>query len=116
GDMTTRDPQWYQDAVFYEVYVRAFADANADGIGDLRGLTARLDHIQSLGVDCLWMLPICPSPLRDDGYDVSDYYAIHPDYGSIDDLRTLIDEAHRRGLRVIADLVPNHTSDQNAWF
>jgi maltose alpha-D-glucosyltransferase/alpha-amylase len=107
---------WYKDAVFYEVFVRAFADGNGDGIGDLAGLTARLDHLQELGVDCLWLLPIYPSPLRDDGYDVADYYAIHPDYGTVDDFRTLVEEAHRRGLRVIADLVPNHSSDQCTWF
>jgi maltose alpha-D-glucosyltransferase/alpha-amylase len=108
--------EWYKDAVFYEVFVRAFADGNGDGIGDLQGLTARLDYLQELGVDCLWLLPVYPSPLRDDGYDVADFYAIDPDYGSTNDLRTLLGEAHRRGLRVIMDLIPNHTSDQNAWF
>lgn len=107
---------WFKDAVFYEVYVRAFADGDGDGIGDLGGLTAKLDYIQTLGVDCLWLLPIYPSPLRDDGYDVADFYGIHPDYGTVDDLRNLVDQAHRRGLRVIADLVPNHTSDQILWF
>jgi maltose alpha-D-glucosyltransferase / alpha-amylase len=107
---------WYKDAVFYEVFVRAFADGNADGIGDLRGLTGRLDYLKDLGVDCIWMLPICPSPLRDDGYDVSDFCDVHPDYGTLDDVRELVEEAHRRGLRVIADLIPNHTSDQHPWF
>ena len=107
---------WYKDAVFYEVFVRAFADGNGDGIGDLAGLTSKLDYLQDLGVDCIWLLPIYPSPLRDDGYDVSDFYGIHPDYGTVEDLRTLVDQAHRRGLRVIADLIPNHTSDQNPWF
>jgi maltose alpha-D-glucosyltransferase/alpha-amylase len=107
---------WYKDAVFYEVFVRAFGDSNGDGIGDLAGLTARLDYLQELGVDCIWLLPIYPSPLRDDGYDVSDYYAIHPDYGTVGDFRTLVAEAHRRGLRVIADLIPNHSSDRCAWF
>ncbi|GAB4531557.1 MAG: hypothetical protein Kow0063_10970 [Anaerolineae bacterium] len=107
---------WYKDAIFYEVFVRAFADGNGDGIGDLRGLTDRLDYLQDLGVDCLWLLPIYPSPLRDDGYDVSDYYSIHPDYGTVDDLRRLVAEAHRRGLRVITDMIPNHTSDQHPWF
>ncbi len=111
--MTT---DWYQDAVFYEVFVRAFADSKGDGIGDLAGLTQKLDHLQDLGVDCVWLLPISPSPLRDDGYDVADFYAIHPDYGTVEDFRTLVEEAHRRGLRVIADLIPNHTSDQNPWF
>jgi maltose alpha-D-glucosyltransferase/alpha-amylase len=107
---------WFKDAVFYEVFVRAFADGNGDGIGDLRGLTSRLDYIQELGIDCLWLLPIYPSPLRDDGYDVADFYTIHPDYGTVDDLRTLVTEAHRRDLRVIMDLIPNHTSDRHPWF
>jgi maltose alpha-D-glucosyltransferase/alpha-amylase len=110
----TRD--WYKDAVFYEVFVRAFADGNGDGIGDLPGLTEKLDYLQDLGVDCLWLLPIYASPLRDDGYDVTDFYTIHPDYGTVDDLRNLVDQAHQRGLRVITDMIPNHTSDQNAWF
>jgi maltose alpha-D-glucosyltransferase/alpha-amylase len=107
---------WYKDAVFYEVFVRAFADANDDGVGDLQGLTGKLDYLRWLGVDCLWLLPIYPSPLRDDGYDVADFFRIHPDYGAVTDLHRLISEAHHRDLRVIADLIPNHTSDQNAWF
>ena len=107
---------WYKDAIFYEVFVRAFADSNADGIGDLRGLTSQLDYLQELGVDVIWMLPIFPSPLRDDGYDVSDYFSIHPDYGTLDDFRALMAEAHRRGLRVLVELIPNHTSDQHPWF
>ncbi len=111
-----QDPLWYRDAIFYEVFVRAFADANGDGIGDLAGLTSKLDYLQWLGVDAIWMLPIFPSPLRDDGYDVADYFAVHPDYGTVEDLRTLIAEAHKRGLRVIVELIPNHTSDQNYWF
>jgi maltose alpha-D-glucosyltransferase/alpha-amylase len=112
----SRDPLWYKDAVFYEVFVRAFADGNGDGIGDLPGLTGRLDYLQDLGVDCVWMLPIYPSPLRDDGYDIADYYRILPDYGTVEDFSRLVDQAHRRGMRVIADLVPNHTSDQHPWF
>ncbi len=107
---------WYRDAIFYEVFVRAYADANSDGIGDLAGLTSKLDYLQWLGVDAIWMLPIFPSPLRDDGYDVADYFAVHPDYGTLDDVRTLIAEAHKRGLRIIVELIPNHTSDQNTWF
>jgi maltose alpha-D-glucosyltransferase / alpha-amylase len=107
---------WYKDAVFYEVFVRAFADSNGDGIGDLPGLTAKLDYLEWLGVDAVWMLPITPSPLRDDGYDVADYTGIHPDYGTLDDFRRLVDEAHARGLRVVVELVPNHTSDQHPWF
>jgi maltose alpha-D-glucosyltransferase/alpha-amylase len=107
---------WYKDAVFYEVFVRAFADSNADGIGDLPGLTSKLDYLQWLGIDVVWMLPITPSPLRDDGYDVADYTGIHPDYGTPEDFRRLVEEAHALGLRVLVELVPNHTSDQNAWF
>jgi maltose alpha-D-glucosyltransferase/alpha-amylase len=112
----SNDPLWYKDAVFYEVFVRAYADGNGDGIGDLPGMMDRLDYVQDLGVDCLWLLPIYPSPLRDHGYDVADFYGIHTDYGTVDDLRALVDQAHRRGLRVIMDLVPNHTSDQHPWF
>ncbi len=110
------DPLWYKDAVFYEVFVRAFSDSNADGIGDLAGLTGKLEYLQWLGIDALWMLPIFPSPLRDDGYDVADFFDIHPDYGTMDDLKVLIAEAHRRNIKVVVELIPNHTSDQNAWF
>lgn len=107
---------WYKDAVFYEVSVRAFADSNGDGIGDLPGLTSKLDYLQALGIDAIWMLPIFPSPLRDDGYDVADYCDIHPHYGTLEDFRRLVEEAHRRGLRIVVELVPNHTSDQHPWF
>jgi maltose alpha-D-glucosyltransferase/alpha-amylase len=107
---------WYKNAIFYEVYVRAFFDSNGDGHGDLRGLTQKLDYLQALGVDCLWLLPIYPSPLKDDGYDIADYYSILPEYGTLEDFKTLLDEAHARGMRVIADLVLNHTSDQHPWF
>ncbi|RPI29977.1 MAG: maltose alpha-D-glucosyltransferase [Chloroflexota bacterium] len=107
---------WYQNAVFYEVNVRAFRDSNGDGIGDLVGVIQKLDYLKELGVDCLWLLPIYPSPLLDDGYDIADYYNIHPDYGNLDDFKTLLVEAHARGLRVITDLVVNHTSDQHPWF
>jgi maltose alpha-D-glucosyltransferase/alpha-amylase len=114
--MISSDPLWYKDAVFYELYIRAFADGNGDGHGDLQGLAARLDYLQELGVDCLWLLPMYPSPLLDDGYDIADYTNIHPDYGTLDDWKLFINEAHRRGLRVIVDLVLNHTSDQHPWF
>ena len=107
---------WYKDAVFYEVYVRAYRDSKGDGHGDLKGLTEKLDYIHDLGVDCIWIQPIYPSPLVDDGYDIADYYGVHPDYGRVEDFETLIQEAHARGIRVIADLVLNHTSDQHPWF
>jgi maltose alpha-D-glucosyltransferase/alpha-amylase len=107
---------WYKDAVFYEVYVRAFYDSNGDGHGDLRGLTQKLDYIKELGVNCIWLLPIYPSPLKDDGYDIADYHDVHQTYGNLDDFKALVDAAHSRGLRVIMDLVLNHTSDQHPWF
>jgi maltose alpha-D-glucosyltransferase/alpha-amylase len=110
------DPFWYRAAVFYEVFVRAFSDSNGDGIGDLPGLMSRLDYVQALGVDTVWLLPITPSPLRDDGYDVSDHFNVHPDYGTLQDFRHLVAEAHRRGLRIVVELIPNHTSDQHPWF
>ena len=110
------DPHWYRDAVIYELHVKAFADANGDGIGDFAGLTQRLDHVQSLGVNTIWLLPFYPSPLRDDGYDVSDYENVHPAYGTLDDFRAFVAEAHRRNLRVITELIVNHTSDQHPWF
>jgi maltose alpha-D-glucosyltransferase/alpha-amylase len=108
--------EWYKDAVFYEVHVKAFADGNGDGIGDFVGLTSRLDYLKDLGVDGLWILPMYPSPLRDDGYDIADFYGIHPAYGTVEDFQKFLDEAHARDLRVIADLVMNHTSDAHPWF
>ncbi len=110
------DPQWYKDAVIYELHVKAYADGNGDGIGDFAGLKQHLDHVQSLGVNTIWLLPFYPSPLRDDGYDVADYEDVHPNYGTLDDFRDFVTEAHRRGLRVITELVMNHTSDQHPWF
>lgn len=114
--MPTDDGLWYKDAVFYELHVKAFQDGDGDGIGDFRGLISRLDYLQDLGVDCIWLLPFYPSPLRDDGYDIADYLSVHPNYGTMEDVETFLQEAHRRGMRVIADLVLNHTSDQHAWF
>ncbi len=111
-----RSPAWYQEAVIYEVHVRAFADANGDGIGDFRGLTSRLDYLRDLGVTALWLLPFYPSPLRDDGYDIADYKSVNPSYGTMADFRQFLREAHNRELKVITELVINHTSDQHPWF
>jgi maltose alpha-D-glucosyltransferase/alpha-amylase len=113
---SSSDPLWYKDAIFYEVHVRAFKDSNGDGIGDFAGLVEKLDYIEELGVTVLWLLPFYPSPLRDDGYDISDYTNVHPSYGTLDDFKFFLDEAHRRGLRVLTELVVNHTSDQHPWF
>ncbi|HEX9004189.1 MAG TPA: alpha-amylase family glycosyl hydrolase, partial [Blastocatellia bacterium] len=107
---------WYKDAVFYEINVRGFYDSNADGIGDLPGLTDKLDYLRWLGVNCLWLLPIYPSPLQDGGYDISNYCDILPAYGTLADFKYFLSEAHMRGIRVITDLVLNHTSDQHPWF
>ncbi|WP_052667796.1 maltose alpha-D-glucosyltransferase [Nitriliruptor alkaliphilus] len=110
------DPQWYRDAVIYSCHVRSFADSNGDGFGDFRGLADRLDYLQDLGVTAIWLLPFYPSPLRDDGYDIADYTSIHPDYGTMRQFKRFVKEAHARGLKVITELVINHTSDQHPWF
>ena len=110
------DPLWYKDAVIYELHVRAFYDGNGDGVGDFIGLTQKLDYLQDLGVDVIWLLPFYPSPLKDDGYDISDYMNIHPAYGTLQDFKTFLKEAHKRDLKVITELVINHTSDQHRWF
>ncbi|MBI5165503.1 MAG: maltose alpha-D-glucosyltransferase [Magnetospirillum sp.] len=110
------DPLWYKDAVFYQLHVKAYADSNGDGMGDFRGLTEKLDYLRDLGVDTLWLLPFYPSPLRDDGYDIADYRAIHPAYGTLKDFRDFVRAAHERGLKVVTELVINHTSDQHPWF
>jgi maltose alpha-D-glucosyltransferase/alpha-amylase len=110
------DPLWYKDAVIYELHVKAFKDSNGDGTGDFRGLIEKLDYIQQLGVDTIWLLPFYPSPFRDDGYDISDYRGIHPSFGTLRDFRSFLREAHRRKIRVITELVINHTSDQHPWF
>jgi len=110
------DASWYKDAIIYELHVRAFYDSNDDGIGDFGGLTEKLDYLQDLGVTAVWLLPFYPSPLKDDGYDIADYTNVHPSYGSLSDFKAFLREAHRRGIRVITELVLNHTSDQHAWF
>ena len=107
---------WYKNAVFYQISVRAFKDSDGDGHGDLQGLTEKLDYLKDLGVDCIWIMPIYPSPLRDDGYDIADYYSVDKTYGSLDQLKALIEAAHQRGIRIITDLVLNHTSDAHPWF
>ena len=114
--LNAEEPTWYKDAIIYQVHVKSFFDSNNDGIGDFKGLIEKLDYIAALGVNTIWLLPFYPSPLRDDGYDIADYYGVHPDYGTIDDLRQLIAQAHAKGLRVITELVINHTSDQHRWF
>src|SRR5690606_11823179 len=111
-----KDPLWYKTAVIYELHVRAFQDSNGDGIGELPGLISRLPYLKSLGVTCVWLLPTFPSPQRDDGYDIADYYSITPDYGTLEHCRRLVEEAHRLDLRILVELVVNHTRDQHPWF
>src|SRR5512134_1827676 len=110
------DGQWYKDAVIYQLHIKAFFDSNNDGMGDFKGLAQKLDYVQELGVNAIWLLPFYPSPLKDDGYDVADYHNVHPHYGTRADFRAFLREAHRNGLKVITELVVNHTSDQHPWF
>src|SRR5690606_29503734 len=110
------NPLWFKDAVIYQVHIKSFYDSTGDGIGDFRGLLEKIDYFQELGVTAVWLLPFYPSPLRDDGYDIADYKAVHHSYGTLEDFQTFLAEAHRRGLRVITELVLNHSSDQNPWF
>jgi maltose alpha-D-glucosyltransferase / alpha-amylase len=116
SDHKENSPTWYKDAVFYELYVRAYKDSNGDGNGDLRGLLEKLDYLEALGVDCVWLLPLYPSPLVDDGYDVADYHNIHEDFGSLDDFKAVVDGLHARGMHLVMDIVVNHTSDRHPWF
>jgi len=111
-----REAGWYKDTIIYQVHVRTFFDSNGDGIGDFQGLAQKLDYLQDLGVDAIWLMPFFPSPLRDDGYDISDYRAVHPRYGTLEDFKSFLSVAHERGLSVIIELVANHTSDQHPWF
>ena len=110
------DPLWYKDAVIYQLHVKTFFDSDGDGVGDFRGLTSRLDYLESLGVNTIWLLPTFPSPFRDDGYDIADYYSIHPMYGTMEDFTAFLAAAHARRLRVVTELVLNHTSDKHPWF
>ncbi len=112
----TREPGWYKEAIIYQIHVRTFFDSNGDGIGDFQGLAQKLDYVQELGVNAIWLMPFFPSPLRDDGYDISDYRSVHPRYGTLEDFKAFLSGAHDRGLRVIIELVANHTSDQHPWF
>jgi maltose alpha-D-glucosyltransferase/alpha-amylase len=113
---TAADPLWYKDAIIYELHVKTFHDSDGDGMGDFRGLIEKLDFLQELGITAIWLLPFYPSPLRDDGYDIANYFDVNPNYGTLDDFRAFLEAAHQRGLRVITELVINHTSDQNPWF
>src|SRR4026208_1885462 len=113
---TSVDPLWYKDAIIYEMHVKTFCDSDGDGMGDFRGLIEKLDYLQELGITAIWLLPFYPSPLRDDGYDIADYFDVNPNFGTLDDFRAFLDAAHARNLRVITELVINHTSDQNPWF
>ncbi|MEH6691243.1 MAG: maltose alpha-D-glucosyltransferase [Pseudorhizobium pelagicum] len=115
-DTSIQDPLWYKDAIIYQLHVKSFFDANGDGIGDFKGLHEKLDHISSLGATAIWILPFFPSPRRDDGYDIADYGGVSPDYGTMDEFKAFVDAAHARGMRVIIELVINHTSDQHPWF
>src|SRR5437667_12898294 len=110
------DPLWYKDAIIYELHVKTFHDSDGDGMGDFRGLIDKLDYLQELGITAIWLLPFYPSPLRDDGYDIADYCDVNPNFGTLGDFRALLDAAHERNLRVITELVINHTSEQNPWF
>jgi len=116
GHWFERNPLWFKTAIFYEIHIRGFFDGNDDGSGDFRGLIEKLDYLQWLGIDCIWLLPMYQSPLRDGGYDIADFFAIHPDYGVVDDFKSFVEQAHQRGMRVIADLVMNHTSADHPWF
>ncbi len=112
----TQDALWHKDAVIYQVHVRTFSDSNGDGVGDFQGLAQRLDYLQELGINAIWLMPFFPSPLRDDGYDISDYESVHPAYGTLEDFKKFLAGAHERGIRVIIEMVLNHTSDQHPWF
>ncbi len=115
-ELLAPDPLWYKDAVIYELHVKTFHDSDGDGTGDFRGLIEKLDYLQELGATAIWLLPFYPSPMRDDGYDIADYFDVNPTFGTLGDFKAFLAAAHERGLRVITELVINHTSDQNPWF
>src|SRR5256884_9926588 len=112
----SQDALWYKDAIIYQVHVRTFYDSTGDGVGDFRGLAQKLDYLQELGITAIWLMPFFPSPLRDDGYDIADYRSVHPSYGTLDHFKAFLEAAHQRGIRVIIEMVLNHTSDQHPWF
>src|ERR1700677_2893509 len=116
SNILSKDPLWFKDVIIYQLHIKSFFDSNDDGYGDFPGLLQKLDYLAALGVNCLLLLPFYPSPLKDDGYDISDYETIHSVYGDIRDFRAFVREAHNRGMRVITELVINHTSDQHPWF
>ncbi|CAN5471429.1 hypothetical protein BH11MYX1_BH11MYX1_02630 [soil metagenome] len=116
SDVLTDDPLWFKDAIIYEIHIRAFMDSTDDGIGDINGLISRLDYLSDLGITAIWVLPFYPSPLRDGGYDIADYTSVHDNYGTREDFARLLVEAHQRGIRVITELVLNHTSSEHPWF
>ena len=107
---------WYKEAIIYELHVKCFYDSSGDGLGDFKGLTEKLDYLQDLGVTAIWLLPFYPSPLKDDGYDIANYYDVNPQFGNLGEFKVMLKEAHKRGLKVITELVINHTSDQHPWF
>jgi len=115
-DVKPADHSWYKRAIIYQVHVRTFLDSNGDGIGDFQGLDQKMDYLQELGVNAVWLMPFFPSPLRDDGYDISDYYSVHSSYGTLEDFKRFLASAHQRRIRVIIEMVLNHTSDQHPWF
>ena len=111
-----KNSNWFKDAIIYQIYPRSFKDSNNDGIGDIKGIIEKLDYLKDLGVNCVWLSPVYESPMDDNGYDISDYKAIHKDFGSMEEFKLMLDEMHKRGIRLIMDLVANHTSDEHPWF
>ena len=111
-----KNTNWFKDAIIYQIYPRSFKDSNGDGIGDIKGIISKLDYLKDLGINCVWLSPVYESPMDDNGYDISDYKAIHKDFGTMEDFKLMLAEMHKRGIRLIMDLVANHTSDEHPWF